>query len=98
MRKLLDHHALTIRVRGGTLLGGAVASPASDIASDTSFEIEAAVAFRRRGVETKLVLPGRADPPRGAKCDPALLKARFGVDSQRVKECGLYRHQSDLAF
>ena len=52
-----------------------VASPASDIATDTLFELKAAVAFQRRGVASKLVLPGRAEPYHSAKCDPALIKA-----------------------
>jgi len=39
------------------------------------FELKAAVAFRRRGVASKLVLPGRAEPYHSAKCDPTLIKA-----------------------
>ncbi len=43
--------------------------------STPSFELKATVAFRRRGVATKLVLPGRAEPHHSAKCDPTLIKA-----------------------
>ena len=44
-------------------------------ATDALFELKAAVAFQRRGVASKLVLPGRAEPYHSAKCDPALIKA-----------------------
>ena len=50
-----------------------VASPAPDSASNALFELKAAVAFRRRGVTTKLVLPG--EPHHCTKCDPTLIKA-----------------------
>jgi hypothetical protein len=33
------------------------------------------VAFRRRGVETKLVLPGLAQQKHSSRCDPVLIKA-----------------------
>ena len=46
---IVDDHGLTIRVRGGAVLGRAVASPAPDIARDASIEFKAAVAFLRRG-------------------------------------------------
>jgi site-specific DNA recombinase len=72
---IIDDDGLIIRVRGGAVLGGTVASSAPDTASDALFELKAAIAFRRRGVATKLVLPGRAEPHHGAKCDPALIKA-----------------------
>jgi len=42
----------------GALLGGDVLSSASEAASDSAVELTAAVAFTRRGAETKLVLPG----------------------------------------
>jgi site-specific DNA recombinase len=72
---IVDDHMLTIRVHANAVLGGVVASTASDIASDASFELEAVVAFPRRGVETKLVLPGPGEPYRRTTCDPALIKA-----------------------
>ena len=43
--------------------------------SNSAIELTAAVAFKRRGVETKLVLPGLAPPNHIARCDPALIKA-----------------------
>jgi hypothetical protein len=72
---ILDDDRLTVRVRVGAVLGETVASPASDIATDALFELKAAVAFQRRGVASKLVPPGRAEPYHSAKCDPALIKA-----------------------
>jgi hypothetical protein len=35
----------------------------------------AAVAFKRRGAETKLVLPGLGQRKHSSRCDPALIKA-----------------------
>jgi fermentation-respiration switch protein FrsA (DUF1100 family) len=55
-----------------------------DIAGDASFEFKAAVAFRRRGVQTKLVLPGRAEPYHHAKCDPALI-TREGITRRYIR-------------
>jgi site-specific DNA recombinase len=72
---IVDDDRLTVTVRGDAVWGGTVASPAPDIATDASFELKATVAFRRRGVATKLVLPGRAGPHHSAKCDPTLIKA-----------------------
>jgi hypothetical protein len=46
-----------------------------EIATDALFEPKAAIAFRRRGVASKLVLVGRAEPYHSAKCDPALIEA-----------------------
>jgi site-specific DNA recombinase len=72
---IVDEHMLIIRVWRGALWGGAVSSPAPEIVNDASFELETAIAFRRRGVATKLVLSGRAEPHHRPKCDPALIKA-----------------------
>jgi hypothetical protein len=43
----------------GALLGRDIPSSASDYPSSSVIELTAAVAFKRRGVETKLMLPGR---------------------------------------
>jgi len=66
---------LTIKMCSEALLGGRLPSCASDTASDNSIELKAAVAFRQRGVETKLVLPGLAQQNHRSRCDPALIKA-----------------------
>src|SRR5262249_8521353 len=52
VKVIVDDDVLTVRVRAGAVWDGAV--PTS---SDASAELKAAVAFRRRGIETKLVLP-----------------------------------------
>jgi hypothetical protein len=46
--------SLTIKLRFGPLLGGGVPSSASEDPSDNAVELTAAVAFKRRGAETKL--------------------------------------------
>src|SRR5262249_22926763 len=66
---IVDDDVLTIRVHASAVRGGAIPS------SDASVELKAAVAFRRRGVETKLVLSERAELCHSPKCDPALIKA-----------------------
>ena len=43
--------------------------------SDSAVELTAAVDFKRRGAETKLVLPGLAQQNHSSRCDPALIKA-----------------------
>jgi len=42
---------------------------------DNAVELAAAIAFKRRGAETKLVLPGPAQQNDRSRCDPALIKA-----------------------
>jgi site-specific DNA recombinase len=60
--------------RRGPLLGGDVRSSALEDPSDSAIELTA-VAVKRRGVETKLVLPGLAQPKHSSRCNPALIKA-----------------------
>jgi DNA invertase Pin-like site-specific DNA recombinase len=72
---IVDEKTITIKLRRGPLLGGDVPSCTSDEPSDSAFELTVAVAFTRRGAETKLVLPGLAQQNRSSRCDPALIKA-----------------------
>jgi hypothetical protein len=72
---MADERRIIIKVRRGVLLGGDVPSSASEDPSGSAIELTAAVAFNRRGVETKLVLPGLAQQNHSSRCDPALLKA-----------------------
>ena len=72
---IVDEKILTIKLRRGLLLGGDVPSSASEAASDSTVELTAAVAFKHRGIETRLVLPGLAQQDRSSRCDPALIKA-----------------------
>ena len=72
---IVDEKTITIRLRRGPLLGEDVPSGGSEAASDSAVELTAAVAFTRRGTETKLVLPGLAQQKHNSRCDPALIKA-----------------------
>src|ERR1700730_6500729 len=72
---IVDEKTIIIKLQRGLLLGGDVPSSASEAAIDSAVELTAAVAFTRRGAETKLVLPGLAPQKHSSKCDPALLKA-----------------------
>jgi hypothetical protein len=40
-----------------------------------AIELTAAVEFKTRGAETKMVLPGLAQQNQSSRCDPALVKA-----------------------
>ena len=72
---IVDDKTLIVKLRPGLLLGGDVPSSASEDGSDNALELTAAIAFKRRGVETKLVLPGLAQQNHSSRCDPALIKA-----------------------
>jgi site-specific DNA recombinase len=72
---VIDEKTIIIKVRCDALLGGDVASSGSDEPSDSTIELTAAVDFTRRGVETKLVMPGTAQQNHGSRGDPALIKA-----------------------
>src|SRR5207248_8945823 len=72
---IVDEKTIIIKLRRGLLLGGDVASSASEAASDSAVELTATAAFMRRGAETKLVLPGLAQQKHSSTCDPALIKA-----------------------
>ena len=72
---IVDEKTIIITLRRGLLLGGDVPSCASEAVSDGAVELTAAVAFTRRGADTKLVLPGLAQQKHSSRCDPALIKA-----------------------
>jgi DNA invertase Pin-like site-specific DNA recombinase len=72
---IVDEKTLTIKLRCGTLLGGDVSSSILEDRGDNAVELTAAVAFKRRGAETKLVLPGLGQQNYSSRCDPALIKA-----------------------
>ena len=72
---ILDETTIIIKLRRGLLLGGDVPSSASEAARDSAVELTAAVAFKRRGAETKLALPGLTPQKHRSRCDPALIKA-----------------------
>jgi site-specific DNA recombinase len=70
---VVDEQRIIIRVRRGPLLDSSF-SPASDLQSDGVIELSAAIRVKRRGVETRLVLP-EAHDDYPSRCDPALVKA-----------------------
>ena len=72
---IVDDKMLTIKLRRGPLLGGDIASSASQDASGSAVGLSTAVVFKRRAAETKLVLPGLAEHAHSSRCDPALIKA-----------------------
>ena len=72
---VVDDQSLTIKLRCGPLLDGGVPASASEDGRDNAVELAAAIAFTRRGAETKLVLPGLAQQNDRSRCDPALIKA-----------------------
>src|SRR6267143_109253 len=72
---VIEEDAIMIRVRRSPLLGGAVMPPASENPGDSPIELTAPVAFRRRGVEMRLVLPRVALQNDHSRCDPTLIKA-----------------------
>jgi DNA invertase Pin-like site-specific DNA recombinase len=72
---VVDEKTIIIELRRGPLLGGDIPSSTSEAASDSAVELTAAVAFTRRGAETKLVLQGLAQRSHSSRCDPVLIKA-----------------------
>ncbi len=72
---MIEENAITIRIRRSALSGGAVALPSSESPSDSPIELTAPAAFKRRGVEMRLVLPAVTIHNDRSRCDPTLLKA-----------------------
>src|SRR5437016_5588462 len=71
---VIEVNTIRIRVRRGRV-GGAVMPPSSENPSVSPIELTAPVAFRRRGVEMRLVLPEAAMQNDRSRCDPTLIKA-----------------------
>ena len=72
---IVDQQTVTISIRRSSLSGGAVVPPSSENPSDNPIELTAPVAFKRRGVEMRLVLSGVAIRNESSRCDPTLIKA-----------------------
>jgi site-specific DNA recombinase len=72
---IVAQQTVTIRIRRGRVFAEAVMPPSSENSSDSPIELTAPVAFRRRGVEMRLVLPGAAMQNERSRCDPTLIKA-----------------------
>src|SRR5262244_26738 len=72
---IINEKQIVIKLLHGVLLGGEVPSRASNAPGASTIELTAAVDFTRRGVATKMVLPGLAQQSVASRCDPALIKA-----------------------
>src|SRR5438874_246766 len=72
---IVDNRGIIIKMRRGALLGGQVPLCASEEPSGSTIELKAAVDFKQRGAETKLVLAGLSQQNQPSRCDPTLLKA-----------------------
>jgi site-specific DNA recombinase len=72
---IVDEKTIRIKMRPSALLGRDGPSPALEDPSSGAIELTAAVAFKRRGIEIKLMLPGLDQPNHSARRDPALIKA-----------------------
>jgi site-specific DNA recombinase len=72
---VIEEKAIAVRIRRSSLSGGPVVPPSSKNPSDNPIELTVPVAFRRRGVEMRLVLPGLAQQHHRSRCDPVLIKA-----------------------
>jgi site-specific DNA recombinase len=66
--------AAAIKMRRGALLGEEVPLCASEEPSGSTIELKAAVDFKQRGAETKLVLAELSQQNQPSRCDPTLLK------------------------
>ncbi len=69
----VDERTIVVKVRRGVVIGGNAGALGDQ--SDGTIELSAAIELKRRGVETKLVLPGLAEQNHGLRCDPTLIKA-----------------------
>jgi site-specific DNA recombinase len=72
---IVDDKRIMIKMRCSALFGVEASRCASEQPSGRTIELTAAVDFKRRGAETKLVLPGLALQNHASRCDPALIKA-----------------------
>src|SRR5215831_10705184 len=72
---IIAENEMSVRIYRGPLLAGDVRSPASETPTNAAIELTAAVEFKRRGAENRLVVPGLTSPNHSTKHDPALIKA-----------------------
>jgi hypothetical protein len=66
---------ISIKVRRRALSGEDITPGTADDQGASTIELATAVAFRRRGTETRLLLPGLTQQKHGERYDPALIKA-----------------------
>jgi hypothetical protein len=74
-RIIVDENRIAIKVRRSALLAGNVPAAASDDLNGSTIEFTAAIDSKRRGVASKIVLPGLRQQNHASNCDPALIKA-----------------------
>jgi hypothetical protein len=74
-RVVVDENRIAINVRRRALLGGNLPADASDNSNGSTIEFTAAVDFKRRGIASKIVVPGLPQQNQASNCDPALIKA-----------------------
>src|SRR5439155_20434686 len=67
-RVIVDEKTIVIKVRRGIVIGGNAGTLGDQ--GDYAVELPATIEFKRRGVETRLVLPGLAEQNHGSRCDP----------------------------
>jgi site-specific DNA recombinase len=72
---IIDEKRILIKLQRSAVLGGNVPSGTSEEPDLGTLEVTAAVDFKQRGAETKLVLPGLSQHNQPSRCDPTLLKA-----------------------
>ena len=72
---IVDDKRIMIKMRRVALLGVEASLCATEEPGGSTIELTATVDFKRRGAQTKLVLPGLASQNHASKCDPALIKA-----------------------
>jgi site-specific DNA recombinase len=78
-RVVVDENRIAINVRRSALLGGNLPANASENSNGSTIEFTAAADFkRRRGVASKIVVPGLPQQNQASNCDPALIKAIAG--------------------
>jgi hypothetical protein len=70
-----DEKEIIIKLRPGALSDRDSSSASLEDPSRTPIELTAAVAFKRRGVDAKLMLPGLTRQNHSTRRGPALIKA-----------------------
>ena len=72
---VVSEEKITINLRRSALSGEDIALGTADDPGDSTIELATAIIVRRRGGQTRLVLPGLTPQKHGGRFDPALIKA-----------------------
>jgi len=84
---IVDEKQIVIKVRHAALLSEDFASRASEEPGTGTIELTTAVDFKRRGVETKVVLPGLAQPKRRSPSAAAIHRLRSRCEARLPEWC-----------